>query len=89
MVIRKSVMKYMTRMGQNTGTLKTWKNVQNRAISVDFVTLYQNLNSGNLRINGLNSSFAFVGRDGPSSSSSSCPKAGSILGVRKARNKLR
>ena len=28
---------------------------------------HQNLNSGNLRINGLNSSFDLVGKDGPSS----------------------
>lgn len=31
-------------------------------------TEYQNLNSGNRRMNGLNSSFARVGKDGPESS---------------------
>lgn len=35
---------------------------------VDFVTEYQNLNSGNLLINGLNSSFDLVGNSGPSPS---------------------
>jgi len=67
MVIQKRVMKYMTRMGQNTGMLKQSKNVQIIAIVVDFVTEYQNLNSGSRRMNGLNSSFALVGSSGPSS----------------------
>jgi hypothetical protein len=66
-VIQKSVMKYMTRMGQNTGMLKQSKNVQIIAIIVDFVTEYQNLNSGSRRMNGRNSSFALVGSSGPSS----------------------
>lgn len=61
-------MKYKTRIGQNTGTSKKWKNVKNIDSKVDFTTEYQNLNSGNLRINGLNSSFARVGNDGPESS---------------------
>lgn len=68
-VIQKSVMKYMTRMGQNTGTLKTSKNVQTMAIVVDFVMAYQNLNSGNRRMNGRNSSLLLVGSSGPSWSS--------------------
>lgn len=55
-------------MGQNTGTSKNWKNVKNIDSNVDFITEYQNLNSGNRRINGLNSSFARVGNDGPESS---------------------
>lgn len=38
-----------------------------KAIKVDLVTLYQNLNSGSRRMNGRNSSFALVGRLGPSS----------------------
>jgi hypothetical protein len=67
MVIQNRVMKYMTRMGQNTGMLKHSKNVQIIAIVVDFVTEYQNLNSGSRRMNGLNSSFALVGSSGPSS----------------------
>lgn len=56
----------MTSMGQNTGTLKTSKNVQNNPIVVDFVMAYQNLNSGNRRINGRNSSLLLVGSSGPS-----------------------
>lgn len=55
-------------MGQNTGTSKNWKNVKNIDNNVDFITEYQNLNSGNRRIKGLNSSFALVGKDGPESS---------------------
>ena len=43
------VMKYMTRIGQNTGMLKKSKNVQTKAIAVAFVAEYQNLNSGNLK----------------------------------------
>lgn len=61
-------MKYSTSMGQNTGTSKNWKNVKNIDNNVDFTTEYQNLNSGSLRINGLNSSLARVGKDGPESS---------------------
>lgn len=67
MVIQKRVMKYMTRMGQNTGMLKQSKKVHIIAITVDFVTEYQNLNSGSRRMNGRNSSFALVGSSGPSS----------------------
>lgn len=61
-------MKYMTNIGQNTGILKQSKNVHIKAITVLFVTEYQNLNSGNLLINGLNSSFALIGSSGPFSS---------------------
>jgi hypothetical protein len=68
-VIQKSVMKYMTRMGQNTGTLKTSKNVHTSAMVVDLVMAYQNLNSGNRRMKGLNSSLLLVGNSGPSGSS--------------------
>jgi len=60
-------MKYKTSIGQKTGTLKTSKNVQNIAINIAFVPEYQNLNSGNLLINGRNSSAFFVGKLGPSS----------------------
>ena len=67
MVIQNSVMKYITRMGQNTGMLKQSKNVQMTAITVDLVTEYQNLNSGSLLMNGRNSSFALMGNSGPSS----------------------
>jgi len=88
--MQKRVMKYITRMGQNTGILKTSKNVQIKAIVVDFVIAYQNLNSGNRLMKGLNSSLLCVGNAGPSGSSAeSKSNPGSILGVRKAMNKLR
>lgn len=58
----------MTSIGQNTGILKQSKKVHIVAIIVDLVTEYQNLNSGNLLMNGLNSSFALVGSSGPPSS---------------------
>ena len=57
----------MTRMGQNTGMLKNSKKVQKNAIAVALVAEYQNLNSGNLLMKGLNSSFWEVGSmSGPS-----------------------
>lgn len=68
-VIQNRVIKYITNIGQNTGILKASMNVQQKAISVLLVTESQNLNSGNLRINGLNSSVALVGKAGPLSSS--------------------
>lgn len=67
-VIQNKVMKYMTNIGQNTGTLKHSKKVHITPITVLFVTEYQNLNSGNLLMKGLNSSFALVGNSGPFSS---------------------
>lgn len=66
--MQNNVMKYITKMGQNTGTLKQSKNVQIRAITVLLLMEYQNLNSGNRLTNGLNSSFALVGSSGPFSS---------------------
>jgi type I site-specific restriction-modification system R (restriction) subunit len=45
MVMQKSVMKYMTRMGQKTGMLKKSKKVHTNAMTVAFVAEYQNLNS--------------------------------------------
>ncbi len=66
MVIQKRVIKYITKIGQNTGTLNSSKKVQHRAIRVALLAEYQNLNSGNLRIKGLNSSFCLVGNSGPS-----------------------
>lgn len=68
-VMQNSVIKYITRIGQKTGTLKTSKKVQTIAMVVDFVMAYQNLNSGNRLINGLNSSLLLVGNAGPSGSS--------------------
>lgn len=67
--MQKSVMKYMTRIGQNTGTLNTSKKVQMIAMVVDLVIAYQNLNSGSRRMNGRNSSLLLVGNAGPSGSS--------------------
>lgn len=37
MVMQKSMMKYITRMGQNTGTLKASKNVQTMATRMPLV----------------------------------------------------
>lgn len=48
--------------------LKQSNRVHIIATIVDFVTEYQNLNSGNLLMNGLNSSFDLVGNSGPSPS---------------------
>jgi len=67
MVMQNKVMKYMTRMGQNTGMLKHSNMVHTMAITVDLVTEYQNLNSGSRLMNGLNSSLLLVGSSGPSS----------------------
>lgn len=67
-MIQNNVMKYITSIGQNTGMLKQSNNVHIMATTVDFVTEYQNLNSGNLLMNGLNSSFDLVGNSGPSTS---------------------
>lgn len=66
--MQNSVMKYITSIGQNTGMLKQSNRVHIMATTVDFVTEYQNLNSGNLLMNGLNSSFDLVGNSGPSPS---------------------
>lgn len=72
-------MKYITRIGQNTGMLKTSKNVQMMAIVVDFVMAYQNLNSGNRLMKGRNSSLLLVGNAGPSGSSAEIGKHGIIF----------
>ena len=63
------MMKYITSIGQKTGTLKNSKKVHTNAMKVDLVTEYQNLNSGKRRINGRNSSLTLVGNSGPSSAS--------------------
>lgn len=63
-------MKYITSIGQKTGILKQSNIEHIRATKVDFVTEYQNLNSGSLLTNGRNSSFALVGSSGPLSSES-------------------
>lgn len=87
--MQKSVIKYITKMGQNTGMLKNSKNEHTNAMAVALVAEYQNLNSGSLLMNGLNSSFCDVGRPGPSSSASYSAIAGSILGVRNASRRFR
>lgn len=66
--MQNNVMKYITSIGQNTGMLKKSNRVHIMPTIVDFVTEYQNLNSGNLLMNGLNSSFDLVGNSGPSPS---------------------
>lgn len=66
--MQNNVIKYITNIGQNTGMLNTSKKVQTIAMTVLFEIAYQNLNSGNLLINGRNSSFCLVGNSGPCSS---------------------
>lgn len=85
------MIKYMSKIGQNTGISK----IENKDNTIDnkvaLVALSQNLNSGNLLMKGRNSS-SFSSSSPPSSSDddfSSCSKDGSNLGVRNARNKLR
>lgn len=81
--------KYMSSIGQNTGTSNTAKNV----IMIDVTTpreqASQNLNSGRRRANGLYSlpSFDVLGSDNPSSR---CPptSVGSSNGLRKAMKLL-
>lgn len=65
--MQNSVMKYITSIGQKTGTLKKSKNVHIRPMIVLFVIDSQNLNSGRRRMNGRNSSLLRVGKLGPSS----------------------
>ena len=52
-VKNKRTQKYNNRMGQNTATSKIEKNVIANEIQTAFVQLYQYLNSGSLRANGL------------------------------------
>lgn len=66
--------------------------MQTKPIAIALVAEYQNLNSGNLRMKGLNSSSCFVGRppaDPSSISLSMTSFEGSNLGCRKARKRLR
>lgn len=60
-------MKYMTKIGQNTGTLKQSNIVQNSPIRVDLTIPNQNLNSGRRLMKGRNSCVDLVGRSKPSS----------------------
>ena len=48
MVRKKRIQKYMTRIGQKTGTLKNSKKVQVVAIKVDFMNECLNLNIRNV-----------------------------------------
>ena len=80
-VRKKSAQKYMSRIGQKTGMLKTEKKVRKKATQNAFVSEYQNLNSGSLRMNGRNSSSRDVGSTLPSVS-------GSICGDRKPISRL-
>lgn len=67
-VIHINVIKYITSIGQKTGILNRSNIVSTREMTVDLHTEYQNLNSGNRLMNGLNSSFDLVGSCGPSPS---------------------
>jgi hypothetical protein len=58
----KRINQYITNTGQNTGTSNMENHVHTKPIVMALVAEYQNLNSGNLRIKGLNSSSCFVGR---------------------------
>lgn len=71
-VIKNRTKKYISRIGQNTGTSKTEKKVITMDVPTPFVHANQNLNSGRRRANGLNSfpSDAVVGRPGCSEGSS-------------------
>lgn len=60
----KSIMKYTTNTGQNTGTLNIPNHVQTKAMAIALVLECQNLNSGNLLMKGRNSSSCFVGSVG-------------------------
>ena len=60
----KSIMKYTTNTGQNTGTLKIPNHVQTKAMAIALVLECQNLNSGNRLMKGRNSSSCFVGSVG-------------------------
>lgn len=90
MVMTKRMIQYITRTGQKTGILKISNQAQKNPIAMARVALCQNLNSGNRRMKGRNSSSAFVGKaDGPPFSISSSSTEGSNLGVKKARKRLR
>ena len=89
LVKKNRINQYTTKTGQKTGKLKISNQLHTKLITTILVALCQNLNSGSLRMNGLNSSSCFVGSDSPSSKPSSCVRDGSNLGCRKARKRLR
>lgn len=71
-IVKKNKMqKYITKIGQNTGTSNTEKKVMKNDITVPLKQANQNLNSGSLLVKGLYSSRELVGNDGPSDGSSS------------------
>jgi len=90
MVMKNNTQKYMTRIGQNTGTSNIEKKVMRKDIPVPRKDANQNLNSGNFLVNGLYSfpSEADVGNVGAESSSRFIP-LGSSSGERKAMKLLR
>ena len=69
--MKKSTPKYMTKIGQKTGTSKIPKKVMKNEIRVPRKHVNQNLNSGNRLVNGLYSlpSLWVVGSEGPSEES--------------------
>ena len=71
-VMKNSTKKYISKMGQNTGTSKTEKKVITMHVAVPLAHAIQNLNSGSRRANGLNSlpSDSVVGSPGCSDGSS-------------------
>ena len=71
MVIKNKTQKYITKIGQKTGISNTEKKVIINDVPVPLKQANQNLNSGNLLVNGLNSSSDLVGNVGPSDGSSS------------------
>lgn len=91
LVRKKRMNQYITRTGQNTGTLKISNQLQKKAMAMTVVAECQNLNSGRRRMNGRNSSSDLVGSEPTAPSSISLSRAsldGSNLGCRKARNRL-
>ena len=69
-VMKNNIQKYNTKIGQKTGISNMEKNVMKKDVPVPLKQINQNLNSGNLLVNGLNSSSELVGNVGPSDGSS-------------------
>lgn len=91
LVKKKRMNQYITRTGQNTGTLNISNQLQKNAMRMTLVADSQNLNSGRRRIKGRNSSSCFVGSEPTAPSSISLSRAsleGSNLGCKNARKRL-
>lgn len=91
LVKTKRMNQYMSKMGQNTGTLKISNQLQTNEMAIARVAECQNLNSGRRRMKGRNSSSCLVGRPPAAPSSISLSMIsfeGSNLGWRKARKRL-